>query len=137
VRNYDFSIRERHRGFNAALRFTLQWRDFYIIHLSRLLTAAPASGKTIANALYPDRDEMHDSFDDWLGDAQQTEQFLKAEGYAVKRVIVDPAELADWRAVRGIEPIATARAEYVTVKARRRSQASGGKPPFPMSHNPY
>jgi hypothetical protein len=68
--------------------------------------------------LYPDRGEMHDSFDDWLAVAEQTEQFLKSNGFAVKRVIVDPAELAGWCAARGLEPIAKARAEYVTEKTR-------------------
>jgi hypothetical protein len=48
----------------------------------------------------------------------QTEQFIKSNGFAVKRVIVDPAELAGWCAARGLEPIAKARAEYVTEKAR-------------------
>jgi hypothetical protein len=68
--------------------------------------------------LYPDRDEMHDSFEDWLAEAQRTEQYLKAQGVAVKRVIVDPDELAGWCAVRNLEPIAEARAKYVTEKAR-------------------
>jgi hypothetical protein len=61
---------------------------------------------------------MHDSFDDWLATAQETEQYLKAQGLVIKRVIVDPDKLVGWCAVRGLEPIGKVRAEYVAEKAR-------------------
>ncbi len=51
-----------------------------------------------------------------LKDVRQGEKLVKREGNITKRIIVDPDELAAWCAMRGREPIASARAEYICEK---------------------
>jgi hypothetical protein len=46
----------------------------------------------------------------------EIEKFVKREGNITKRIIVDPDELAARCAMRGREPIASARAEYICEK---------------------
>jgi hypothetical protein len=66
--------------------------------------------------MFPDRDQLHDTYDEWLKDVQYGEKLVKREGNITKRIIVDPDELAAWCALRGREPIASARAEYISEK---------------------
>jgi hypothetical protein len=66
--------------------------------------------------MFPDRDQLHDTYDEWLKDVRQGEKLVKREGNITKRIIVDPDELAAWCAMRGREPIASARAEYICEK---------------------
>lgn len=68
--------------------------------------------------LYPDRDQMHDSYDEWLADAKRAEGTAKARGHTVIQIVIHPAELAGWCAVRGLAPTADARARYVTEQTR-------------------
>ena len=72
--------------------------------------------------LFPDRDDMHDSHAGWLAEAHRAERAVVAGGHRVKRVLVDPAELASWCLIRGLAPNAHARAEFVTDKLRREGQ---------------
>lgn len=67
----------------------------------------------------PDRDRMYDSHAEWLAEAEQAERAVIAGGPRVKRVPVDPDELAGWCLIRGRAPNAEARAEFVTDKLRR------------------
>ena len=69
-----------------------------------------------------DRDEMYDSYAEWLAEAQRAERAAAAEGIQVKRVPVDPDELAAWCVIRGRTPNIAARAEFVTDKLRREAQ---------------
>ncbi|HZI72419.1 MAG TPA: hypothetical protein VFD73_00035 [Gemmatimonadales bacterium] len=69
-----------------------------------------------------DRDEMYDSHAEWLAEAQRAERAVAAEGIQVKRVPVDPDELAAWCVIRGRTPNAAARAEFVTDKLQREAQ---------------
>ena len=68
-----------------------------------------------------DRDKLHDTYDEWLVDAQHGEKLVKGEGNVVKRIIVDPDELAAWCAIRGVEPVAAVRSEYVCEQMRQES----------------
>ncbi len=72
--------------------------------------------------LFPDRDDMHDSYAAWLAEAHRAERAVVAGGHRVKRVLVDPAELAGWCLIHGLAPNAQARAEFVTDKLRREEQ---------------
>ncbi len=73
--------------------------------------------------LFPDRDKLHDSYDEWLKDVHQAEKRLKREGTVTKRIIVDPDELAGWCALRGLEPVSSTRAEYVSEKMQQKVTA--------------
>jgi len=64
--------------------------------------------------MFPDRDQLQDSYDGWLKDVRGLEKTLKRQGHAVQRVIVDPDELAAWCVLQGLEPIGSARANYVS-----------------------
>jgi hypothetical protein len=66
--------------------------------------------------MFPDRAQLHDTYDNWLSDVYKAEKLVRREGNYVKRIIVDPVELAVWCASRGLEPVASARAEYVSEK---------------------
>jgi len=61
----------------------------------------------------PDRDQIHDTYDEWQKKGRQDGELVKHEGNITKRLTVDPDELAAWCAMRGREPIASARAEYI------------------------
>jgi hypothetical protein len=71
--------------------------------------------------MFPDRDKLHDTYDEWLADVRRGEKLVKREGNIVKRIIVDPAALAAWCAIQGLEPVAAARAEYVCERMRQES----------------
>ncbi len=66
--------------------------------------------------MFPDRDKLHDTYDEWLKDVLKGEKMVKRKGNLVKRIIVDPDELAAWCALRGLQPVAATRAEYVCEK---------------------
>lgn len=71
--------------------------------------------------MFPDRDKLHDTYDEWLADVHRGEKLARREGNIVKRIIVDPDKLADWCAIRGLEPVAAARSEYVCEQMRQES----------------
>src|SRR4051794_13992609 len=56
-----------------------------------------------------DRDEMYDSYAEWLAEAQRAERAAAAEGIQVKRVPVDPDELGSIRNFvclgRAVDPV--------------------------------
>jgi hypothetical protein len=66
--------------------------------------------------MFPDRDQLHDTYDEWLKDVRKGEKVVKRQGNITKRIIVDPDELAAWCALHGKEPVASARAEYICEK---------------------
>jgi hypothetical protein len=76
--------------------------------------------------MFPDRDKLHETYDEWLKDVHKGEKLVKREGNVVKRIIVDPDELAAWCALRGLQPVAAARAEYVCEKMQHES--TGAEP---------
>ena len=69
--------------------------------------------------MFPDRKAMHDSFDDWLLDAEKLEGQLQTCGETTERVIIDPDELGAWCKARGAQPNGKMRARYVTEKTRQ------------------
>jgi hypothetical protein len=75
--------------------------------------------------MFPDRKTMHDSFDDWLSEAENLERQMKASGVATERVIIDPDGLRAWCKARGVPANGKARATYTTQKVR---QAHGRNP---------
>ena len=51
--------------------------------------------------LFPDRSALHATYDEWEADARRVERQLGAQGLAVERIIVDPAEFSGWCAPCG------------------------------------
>jgi hypothetical protein len=77
--------------------------------------------------MFPDRAKLHDTYDEWLTDVRRGEKLVRRKGNVVKRIIVDPDELAAWCASRGLEPVASARAEYVCEKMRPEGKPTSGR----------
>ena len=77
--------------------------------------------------IFPDRANLHDTYDEWLTDVRDGEKLVRREGNVVKRIIVDPDELAVWCASRGLEPVASARTEYVCEKMRQVGTPTSGR----------
>jgi hypothetical protein len=69
--------------------------------------------------LCPDRDKMHDRYEDWRAEAMRAEQAMKHDGYTVLRVVIDPDELTGWCAIRGLTPIQDVRAQYVSERVQQ------------------
>ena len=67
----------------------------------------------------PKRHRPHDSYAEWLAKSEELERHLEASGQNVRRVHVDPDELASWCLVRGRMPNSGSRAEFVTEKLGR------------------
>ena len=73
---------------------------------------------------------MQDDYDSWLADACDLARMLKGKGHTVKRVSVTPDELVAWCALRGLTPIGSAHAEYVSemlARAQRSEERRVGK----------
>lgn len=61
-----------------------------------------------------DRSEMHDTYDEWLRDAQRVEQRLVSEGHAVTQVIIEPEIFRSWCDQHNLKPVGKARSRFVT-----------------------
>ena len=66
-----------------------------------------------------DRDQLHNTYSEWLAEAEWAERNIRATGHEVRRVFVDPDELAAWCLIRGRKPDGKTRAEFVTDKMER------------------
>ena len=69
--------------------------------------------------MFPDREIMQDSFDDWLRDAENATRQMQTQGMIAEHIIIDPDELRTWCEATGVPPNAEARARYVTEKLRQ------------------
>ena len=63
-----------------------------------------------------DRFNMQDSYAEWLADAKRVERQLTAQGTQVRRVFVEPDELAGWCLIHGLAPDGKGRASFVSEK---------------------
>ena len=66
---------------------------------------------------------LHATYDEWEADARRVERQLGAQGLAWS-IIVDPAELSGWCALRGLEPDGAARSRFTTEALRARHKTS-------------
>ena len=82
-----------------------------------------SQGETLRD-LFPDRSALHATYDEWEADARRVERQLGAQGLAVERIIVDPAEFSGWCALRGLEPDGAARSRFTTEALRARHKTS-------------
>ncbi len=72
-----------------------------------------------------DRSEMHDTYDEWLRDAERLEQHLASEGHAPTHVIIDPEIFRSWCDQHNLKPVAKARTRFVAEAGRAMSDDEG------------
>jgi len=75
-------------------------------------------------ASFEDGDGLHDTFDEWIADAEKLECEVLDTGVRVLRVYLSLKLFRAWCAMRNLPLVASSRARYATEIARRR--ASGG-----------
>lgn len=75
--------------------------------------------------IFTDRDSLHSSYDEWLADAKKTERGMKALGFTVERIHIEPDRFPGWCAARGVEPNGEARSNFASEAiARKRGTRS-------------
>lgn len=77
----------------------------------------------------PDRGELDDSYAQWLAQANQGLQELRAQGFTVVRMQVDVEALVQWCRERGLAADGQTRAAYVSDQLK----ASAEQENFPQS----
>jgi len=82
--------------------------------------------------LFPDADELHDTYAEWLRSAEGSVKALKRRGVDAKPVMIDIDAFIVWGLARGRKLDANGRAEYTTEKLqaelKRRSLGLGPSP---------
>ena len=67
-------------------------------------------------ALFPDANELHDTYAEWLSSADDSVKELKRNGMDAKAVLIDIDAFVVWCLAHGHKLDAKARAEYTTEK---------------------
>ena len=71
-------------------------------------------------AVFDDASEMHDTYKDWLADAELTEATAKNRGLLVMRINIDPVEFPKWCEREGFAEINNqARSFFVSKEVER------------------
>jgi hypothetical protein len=71
---------------------------------------------------FPDADELHDSYAEWLASAQAAMRTIRRNGARAAPFIVDLNDLFGRCAIRGRDPDANSRSEYVAERLSARSK---------------
>ena len=71
-----------------------------------------------------DAEKLHDSYEDWLGAATQSEQRIRQSGQIVVRAYIDPVEFPNWCRARGLNVDAEARALFASTIADEKNRYS-------------
>ena len=74
--------------------------------------------------LFPDRDRMPRTYQDWLVRAEELVRSIQAEGDTVVKVFIDPVTFPEWCRKKGVEPDAEARTRMAIEYATRQSFGS-------------
>jgi hypothetical protein len=56
---------------------------------------------------------MHDTYDEWLRDAERLDKGLVSKGQAVTHVILDPERFRSWCDQHNLKPVAKSRSRFV------------------------
>jgi hypothetical protein len=75
--------------------------------------------------LFPDADELHDSYAEWLKSAEDSLKRLKRAGVVAEPFIIDIGDFLGWCLVHGRRRDAKARSEYVAEKLRLKHGVRG------------
>jgi hypothetical protein len=71
---------------------------------------------------FPDADELHDSYAEWLASAQAAMRTIRRSGTRAEPFVINLDDFLGWCAIRGREPDAKSRSEYVAEKLSARSK---------------
>ena len=71
-----------------------------------------------------DRDELEDTYDEWVAMAEKRVKELGQHGYMLRKVDVDVEELVSWCNSLNRPVDGTARTEFVILKLREQDEAS-------------
>ena len=71
-----------------------------------------------------DRDDLEDTYEEWLANAEQSVAQMSAAGVTVKKVIVQITELESWCRAKNLEINGKSRAEFVANKMREEAKKS-------------
>jgi hypothetical protein len=69
-------------------------------------------------AMCVDCDELQDTYEEWLEDAQRVFDMASARGYLVERVPVRPAHFSAWCRIKGLPMNSRSRSQYAEEFAR-------------------
>jgi hypothetical protein len=75
--------------------------------------------------LFPDADELHDSYAEWLKSAEDLLKNLKRSGVAAEPYVMDIGDFLGWCLVHGRKRDAKARSEYVAEKMHLKHEDGG------------
>jgi hypothetical protein len=67
---------------------------------------------------FPDADELHDSYAEWLESAEDALKQIKSTGVAAEPFILDIDDFLGWCLIQGRPSDAKARSEYVAQRLR-------------------
>jgi hypothetical protein len=73
--------------------------------------------------IFEDAQEMHDTWEEWEQAAKKVENHLKAEGYVVERVHIDPDTFPAWCRSAGVRIVASARSRFTAETVANRHAA--------------
>jgi hypothetical protein len=69
-------------------------------------------------AMFPDGDQLHDTYAKWLAEGEKLERRLRKKGLVVRRVHIEPHVFRGWCLLRGRPMDASARTEYASERVR-------------------
>jgi hypothetical protein len=70
--------------------------------------------------LFPDADELHDTYAEWLKSAEESVKRLSRSGMTVEPFTIDIDDFLGWCLVHGRSRDAQARTEYIVEKLNRK-----------------
>jgi hypothetical protein len=73
-------------------------------------------------SMFLDRENLDDTFDEWLSQALQVSDKLTREGLVVEKAIVDPNTFPAWCGSNGLEMDAKGRMQYANECAAKKSK---------------
>jgi len=69
-----------------------------------------------------DRDDLPDTYQEWLDLSLAMENELFREGYQVVRIMIQPKQFSSWCAIQGLRPNGRARSQFAAKQALRKAR---------------
>lgn len=73
-------------------------------------------------AIMADREDLPNTYQEWLDKSLAVEKKLFEEGYPVTRILIQPKHFPSWCRIRGLKPNAKARAEFAAKQSLRKAR---------------
>ncbi len=74
-------------------------------------------------AMFTDRDELPDTYEDWLAKAQKIVVTMSMDGFLMEKSYIDPETFPQWCAKKGLEMDASARTRYAVEEVEAKHAA--------------